>query len=49
MGRPRGQQRPRPTAGPYARQVATLERYDAYRNAPASGRGNAARAPRSHW
>ncbi|MER5359691.1 hypothetical protein [Streptomyces sp. NPDC002785] len=26
-----------------------LERYDAYRNAPASGHGNAARAPRSHW
>ncbi|WP_105973613.1 replication-relaxation family protein [Streptomyces geranii] len=33
----------------YARLVAKLERYDAYRNAPASGRGNAARAPRSHW
>ncbi|MFJ3520654.1 hypothetical protein [Streptomyces sp. NPDC090131] len=30
-------------------EVAKLERYDAYRNAPASGRGNAARAPRSHW
>ncbi|MDQ0905015.1 hypothetical protein QFZ22_001000 [Streptomyces canus] len=28
--------------------VAKLERYDAYRNAPAGGRGNAARAPRSH-
>ncbi|MDX2546370.1 replication-relaxation family protein [Streptomyces sp. WI04-05B] len=25
----------------YARLVAKLERYDAYRNAPASGRGNA--------
>ncbi|MCF3106977.1 replication-relaxation family protein [Streptomyces roseoverticillatus] len=34
---------------PYARLLAKLERYDAYRNAPASGRGNAARAPRSHW
>ncbi|MEV5142247.1 replication-relaxation family protein [Streptomyces syringium] len=33
----------------YARPVAKLERYDAYRNAPPSGRGNAARAPRSHW
>ncbi|MFD9339769.1 replication-relaxation family protein [Streptomyces sp. NPDC060028] len=33
----------------YARLVAKLERYDAYRNAPASGRGNAARAPRSPW
>nr|MDT0521328.1 replication-relaxation family protein [Streptomyces sp. DSM 41633] len=33
----------------YARLVAKLERYDAYRNAPASGRGNAARASRSHW
>ncbi|MFE4888223.1 hypothetical protein [Streptomyces sp. NPDC056701] len=33
----------------YARLVAKLERYEAYRNAPASGRGNAARAPRSHW
>ncbi|MFD7840789.1 replication-relaxation family protein [Streptomyces sp. NPDC059761] len=33
----------------YARLVAKLERYDAYRNAPASGRGNAARAPHSHW
>lgn len=33
----------------YARLVAKLERYDAYRNAPASGRGNAASAPRSHW
>ncbi|MEE1758902.1 replication-relaxation family protein [Streptomyces sp. SP18BB07] len=28
----------------YARLVAKLERYDAYRNAPATGRGNAARA-----
>ncbi|MDQ0757499.1 replication-relaxation family protein [Streptomyces canus] len=33
----------------YARLVAKLERYDAYRNGPPSGRGNAARAPRSHW
>ncbi|GAB2899776.1 hypothetical protein GCM10027074_77860 [Streptomyces deserti] len=33
----------------YARLVAKLERYDAYRSAPPSGRGNAARAPRSHW
>ncbi|MEU9210667.1 replication-relaxation family protein [Streptomyces sp. NPDC048415] len=33
----------------YARLVAKLERYDAYRNAPPSGRGNGARAPRSHW
>ncbi|MFF1496586.1 replication-relaxation family protein [Streptomyces sp. NPDC058304] len=33
----------------YARLVAKLERCDAYRNAPAAGRGNAARAPRSHW
>jgi hypothetical protein len=32
----------------YARLVAKLERYDAYRNALASGRVNAARAPRSH-
>ncbi|MFD4833297.1 replication-relaxation family protein [Streptomyces uncialis] len=33
----------------YARLVAKLERYDAYRNAPAAGRGNAARPARSHW
>ncbi|MFF0088088.1 replication-relaxation family protein [Streptomyces canus] len=33
----------------YPRLVAKLERYDAYRNAPASGRGNAARPPRPHW
>ncbi|MEV7713841.1 replication-relaxation family protein [Streptomyces sp. NPDC088270] len=33
----------------YARLLAKLERYDAYRGAPASGRGSAARAPRSHW
>ncbi|MGW6744822.1 replication-relaxation family protein [Streptomyces sp. NPDC055025] len=33
----------------YARLVAKVEGYDAYRNAPPSGRGNAARAPRSHW
>ncbi|MEU4655045.1 replication-relaxation family protein [Streptomyces sp. NPDC023723] len=33
----------------YAGLLAKLERYDAYRVAPASGRGNAARAPRSHW
>ncbi|MFE1365643.1 replication-relaxation family protein [Streptomyces anulatus] len=32
----------------YARLVAKLERYD-YRGAPPSGRGNAARPPRSHW
>ncbi|MFF9780120.1 replication-relaxation family protein [Streptomyces sp. NPDC013978] len=29
----------------YARLVANLERYDAHRNAPPSGRGNAARTP----
>ncbi|GGZ40035.1 hypothetical protein [Streptomyces bluensis] len=33
----------------YARLVAKLERYDAYGNAPATGRGNAARTPRPHW
>ncbi|MEU7330170.1 replication-relaxation family protein [Streptomyces parvus] len=33
----------------YARLLAKLERYDAYRGAPASGRGDAARAPRNHW
>ncbi|MEU9616476.1 replication-relaxation family protein [Streptomyces sp. NPDC048209] len=33
----------------YARLIAKLERYEAYRSAPASGRGNAARTPRSHW
>jgi hypothetical protein len=33
----------------YAGLLAKLERYDAYRNAPASRRGNAARAPRNHW
>jgi hypothetical protein len=33
----------------YAGLLAKLERYDAYRSAPPSGRGNAARAPRSHW
>ncbi|QIB49570.1 replication-relaxation family protein [Streptomyces aureoverticillatus] len=33
----------------YAKLIAKLERYDAYRNTPPSGRGNAARAPRSHW
>ncbi|UUU36784.1 replication-relaxation family protein [Streptomyces sp. CA-210063] len=32
-----------------ARLVVKLERYDAYRKPPPSGRGNAARAPRSHW
>lgn len=32
----------------YARLLAKLERYDPYRNAPPSGHGNAARAPRSH-
>lgn len=33
----------------YARLIAKLERYDAYRGAPSAGRGNAARPPRSHW
>ncbi|MFF0451190.1 replication-relaxation family protein [Streptomyces sp. NPDC004609] len=33
----------------YPRLAAKLERYDAYRNAPPTGRGNAARAPRNHW
>ncbi|WP_225995143.1 replication-relaxation family protein [Streptomyces arboris] len=33
----------------YARLIAKLERYDAYRGAPAAGRGNATRPPRSHW
>lgn len=33
----------------YARLVAKLERYDAYRSAPPRGIGNAARPPRSHW
>lgn len=33
----------------YARLLAKLERYDAYRHVLASGRGNAARTPRSHW
>ncbi|MFF7199273.1 replication-relaxation family protein [Streptomyces sp. NPDC008079] len=33
----------------YARVLAKLDRYAAYRTAPPSGRGNAARAPRSHW
>ncbi|MEU3221335.1 replication-relaxation family protein [Streptomyces sp. NPDC006971] len=40
----------------YARLLAKRERYDTYRNAPPSGRGNAARAPRpapraprNHW
>ncbi|MFJ9634867.1 replication-relaxation family protein [Streptomyces sp. NPDC101175] len=33
----------------YALLIAKLERYDAYRNAPATGRGNAARPPRPHW
>ncbi|MEU3838097.1 replication-relaxation family protein [Streptomyces microflavus] len=33
----------------YARLIAKLERYDAYLGAPVAGRGNAARAPRSHW
>jgi hypothetical protein len=31
----------------HARLVANVERYDTHRNAPVSGRGNAARAPRS--
>ncbi|MEV6774750.1 hypothetical protein [Streptomyces syringium] len=30
-------------------EASQRERYDAYRNAPPSGRRNAARAPRSHW
>ncbi|MGK5449666.1 replication-relaxation family protein [Streptomyces radiopugnans] len=33
----------------YARLTAKLDRYNAYRTAPPTGRGNAARAPRSHW
>ncbi len=33
----------------YAGLLDKLERYDVYRSAPAAGRGNAARAPRSHW
>ncbi|MGJ5899321.1 replication-relaxation family protein [Streptomyces niveiscabiei] len=33
----------------YAKLLAKLERYDAYRNAPPTGRGNAARTSRSHW
>ncbi|MFJ4873381.1 replication-relaxation family protein [Streptomyces sp. NPDC088757] len=33
----------------YARLINKLECYDAYHNAPAARRGNAARAPRSHW
>lgn len=33
----------------YARLLAKLERYDAYRAAPPTGRGNAARSPRRHW
>jgi hypothetical protein len=33
----------------YARLLAKLDTYAAYRTAPPSGRGNAARAPRSHW
>ncbi|MGA4867315.1 hypothetical protein ACPB9J_32295 [Streptomyces lavendulocolor] len=33
----------------YVRLIGKLERYEAYRSAPAIGRGNAARAPRSHW
>ncbi|MFG2595265.1 hypothetical protein [Streptomyces sp. NPDC048462] len=33
----------------YARLVAELERYDAYRGAPPAGRGNAARPARSHF
>ncbi|MEU1827329.1 MULTISPECIES: hypothetical protein [Streptomyces] len=32
----------------YVRLLAKLERYDAYGDAPESGRGNAARPPRSH-
>lgn len=33
----------------YARLLAKLDTYAAYRTAPPSGRGNAARTPRSHW
>ncbi|MEV5989351.1 replication-relaxation family protein [Streptomyces sp. NPDC052051] len=33
----------------YAKLLAKLERYDAYRSALPSGRGNAARTPCSHW
>jgi hypothetical protein len=33
----------------YARLLAKLDRYAAYRTPPPSGRGNAARAPRNHW
>jgi hypothetical protein len=33
----------------YARLLAKLDRYAAYRTAPPTGRGNAARAPRNHW
>jgi hypothetical protein len=33
----------------YARLLAKVDRYAAYRTAPPSGRGNAARAPRNHW
>ncbi|MGK3089682.1 replication-relaxation family protein [Streptomyces sp. WAC01490] len=33
----------------YARLIAKLERYDAYRGAPSAGRGNATRPARSHW
>ncbi|WP_234352040.1 MULTISPECIES: replication-relaxation family protein [unclassified Streptomyces] len=32
----------------YARLIGKPERYDAYRETPAAGRGNAARAPHSH-
>ena len=34
---------------PYARLLAKVDRYAAYRAAPPSGRDNAARAPRNHW
>lgn len=33
----------------YARLIAKLERYDAYRTAPPTGRGAAARTPRRPW
>lgn len=33
----------------YARLLAKVDRYAAYRTAPPTGRGNAARAPRNHW
>nr|WP_299537484.1 hypothetical protein [uncultured Streptomyces sp.] len=41
--------RPRRLAGGGSPPHPRREPYDAYRNAPASGRGNAARPPRSRW